>query len=412
VADYSAGSAILDVIPVFKGVQEAIGREVRQIERALGKEAGKEFGENFEEKAVKAVDKALGTTKAAAQKRGKEAADEYAGHFADRFSDAITKMNKEMGRLVERNYKLDVQFDDKKARERFNNLRRELAGLGRAKIGVDVEAGPAMLQLEKIAHELRQFQDKSVSLDVRANLGAVIAEVEAFRKRIQQDAGMVLDVEIRAENLGLFERAVRKRLEAALANFPAIEFDADVTPAQQKLMEIRGQMMALSRMKIGVDLNGEDMLREMEELRVALALLANDETVDIKVRTDAAGAATELMAIKALAEVIDKTKVDIEVDADTKTAESAIARLRAAMLGVDNDGEDAANGFRAFSAVVLAGAAILPAVVPALSAIAAGLALLGPLALGAGAGLAVLGIGFSGIGDAVTALGKVQDTAS
>ncbi len=394
-------------------MQKAIEREVRQMERALGKESGEEFGKQFEESAVKAVDKALGTTKAAAKKTGKEAADEYAGQFAEKFQSTMQRVNREMSRLVERNYKVDLELNDTKVRERFNNLRREIRDLSKAKIGVDVDAGPAMIQLERIEKELRGFQDRSVSLEVRTNLGAAIAEVEAFRKRIARDAAMEVEVEIKAErSLGLFEKTVRSRIQAALSHFPPIEFDADITPAQQKLMELRERMLALGDKTIGVDIKADKALRDMEAIRRALAVLATDETVNIQVRTDAAAAAGELLAIQALKNLVDKTEVDVEVDVDTGAAVGKLAAFRAAMLGVDHQGREAANGFRAFNIAVLAGASLLPGVVPVIGALAGGLALLGPLAVGAGAGLAVMGIGFSGVGDAVKALGKVQENAA
>lgn len=409
-ANYSAGTAILDVIPVFEGVQKAIEREVRQMESALGKKAGEDFGKSFEEGAVKAVDKALGTSKASAAKHGKDAAEEYAGQFADRFKDAVTKMGREVGRLTESKYKLDVQFDDKQVRQRFNELRREITKLGSAKIGVDVQAGPAMIQLERIAKELKEFQDKSVNLDIRTNLGAAIKQVEAFRAQVQRDAKMTVDVDIQAErSLGLFEKVVKARLKAALENFPPIEFDADVSPAQTKLMVLRQQMQELLQKRIGVDIKADKALRDMEAIRVALATMAKDEKINVDVRTDAAAAAGELLKVRTLAEIVDKTKVDIKVDTDAPQAERLIRRLSDSLLGADHAGQETANALRSFNARILGIAVAVPAAVPAIMALAGGLALIGPLALGAGAGLAVMGIGFSGIGDAVGALGKVQE---
>lgn len=288
-ADYSAGRAILDVVPSFEGVQNAIAREVRKMEAALGKASGDEFGKNFEKQANRAVDQVLGTTKG-------------------------------------RDLKVNVKVDDRE--------------------------------------------------------------------------------------VGRFERDVRKRIESAIGNIAPIKFNADVTPAQNQIMKLRQQMVELGDKNIGVDLDASAALAEMERIRVELAKLSTDRAVDVQVRTDAAGAARELVEIRGLAELVDNTKVKIDVKLEDHSFGARIRSLRQSLLGAGSDGEDAANGFRAFNGMVLAGATLLPAAVPAITALAGGLALIGPLALGGAAGLGVLGFAFSGVQDAVSALGKVQDTAA
>ena len=402
---YSAGTAFLDVIPSFRGVQEAIKKQVRQIESALGSKAGEEFGKAFEDEAVRSIDKALGTSKAKSAKAGKEAGDQYGGNFADSLRTSMARAQKELDRL-----KIKPTVDDGKALAQLKKLQAEVKKIMDAKIGVDLDAGDAMIQAAAIASALRALQDASIDVDIRSNLGKATAEIEAWMAKIQKDADFVIEPEIKFERqLGLFERAVRKRIEAALQNFPPVEFDADITPAEEELQRLRAQLIELGDKKIGIDISGADAIAEMERLRLAMAAIANDESVDIKVRADAAGAAAELLAIRKVADLVDDTDVEIEVKLEENGVRAKLAALRNAMLSSGSGGQEGANAFRAFNGVILAATTILPAVIPMIGALAGGLALLGPLAVGAAGGLAVGIMAFSGIGDAVKALNEVEN---
>lgn len=398
---YNAGAAYLEVIPSFRGVQDAIRREVGKMESALGKSGGEEFGKSFEPAARKAVDKALGATTKQAEKSGKEAAEAYAGRFADQFSKTMKQVEREAKAL-----KLKVQPVG------FDKLLKDMERLSKAKIGTDMDAGPALIEMARIETKLREIQDAAADVQFRTNIGAIATQFEAFRKRVEQDASFTIEPEIKADRqLGLFEKAVKQRLDAALSNFPPIEFDADVTPAQERLMELRRSLFELRGKRIGIDIGGSEASAEIERLRQELAMLARDSDVEINVRADAAGAAAELLAFRALVKLVDETKVEVEVKPDVDTLGARVRRLRNTILGAKGDGEDAANAFRSFNGVILGVALAAPAAAVGIAALAGGLALLAPLALGAAAGLGVLMFGFGGITDAVKALGKVQENA-
>ena len=401
---YSAGTAFLDVIPSFRGVQKAIEREVRQMEGALGKDAGEKFGESFEKAAKKKVDDVLGTSKA--KESGQKAGEDYASGF----NQSLNRAMKDAASAL-KNTKLGVDLDDGKAQAKLKALEFQLNRLGKAKIGVDLDAGQAMIIAGRLQEALRSLQDKTINIDARVELGRALSQVEAFRKQVEKDAKFEVTPELNERQMGLFEKAVRARIEAALKNFPPITFDADVTPAQQKLMELRQRMIELGDKQIGIDIDASEALAEMEALRRELATLANDQDVDVKVRTDAAGAAAELLEIRKLAKLVDDTNVEIEVKIDEHGLRSKLEGLRNSITGAGESGSTAANSFRAFNGMILAGSTLLPAIVPLLGAAAGGLALFGAQAVGAGAGLGVMLLAFSGIGDAVKALGKAQNDA-
>lgn len=404
-ARYSAGTAILDVVPVFKGVQDAIKAKVKEMEKALGQEAGEQFGKSFGDSATKAVDKALGTSQSkASEKQGAEAGKKYGGAFAAEVQKAVASSQKEVRAA------LRITADDGEAQRTLREIEARLKVLNKAKIGIDLDSNEALTQIRLITIQLDRMA-ATRDIGIRTNFGAVSAAVAKARKEIERLSGIVVEPEIKFDEkkLGLFERTIRARLKAAMESIPDLAFNADASPAMSRLQALRMEMQALADKRINVDIDGKDALQEMTRLRSALAALQNDKDVDVRVRADAAQAASELLAVKTLTDLIDGKNVKVKATLEDNSFASRVHKIRNALQGSGQDGQDAANGFRAFNAVVLAGAAILPAAVPALGALAGGLALLGPLAIGAAAGLGVLGIAFTGIGDAVKGIQKVQE---
>src|SRR5215813_753093 len=66
-----------------------------------------------------------------------------------------------------------------------------------------------------------------------------------------------------AKSGGAFAEGFKKRLEASLKTLPKIELDADASPADRKLQEIRARMEELSRKQIGVDISSKDAMAEL-----------------------------------------------------------------------------------------------------------------------------------------------------
>ncbi len=401
---YDAGTAILQIIPVFKGVQERIEREVKGVERALGRKSGEEFGKNFEEGTNKAVDRVLGTE--TAKRAAKKAGQAYAGAFSDHLKKAIGEAQKEIRSTIK------LTTDDKDTQRTLRGISNELNKLAKAKIGIDVDAADALARIEAVHQVVKELQRDSAKIDVGVNTATAQVALQRMEKTIRELKNVNIEVELDERKMGLFEKAVKRRLKAAVENIPPVNFDADVSEAVNKVQKLRHEMSTLLDKRVGIDIDGSSLLLQMEKIRTALASVGGDRTLDVQVRTDAASAAKELAQIRALVELVDGSTAKVKVDIDSNTVVSKLEQLRARLIGTDHAGRNAADSFRSFNAVILAGAAILPAVVPALSAAAGAMLLLGPAALAAAAGLGALIFGFSGIGDAVKALGKQQESAS
>jgi hypothetical protein len=189
-----------------------------------------------------------------------------------------------------------------------------------------------------------------------------------------------------AEYGGAFGASARKGIESALKDLPNPKIDADSSPAERKIADLRGQLEELRDKKIGVDISSADFVAKIAEIKSALEDIAKDKKVDIAVRADAAAAFTDLAAVNAEADKLDGKDVRMRVTDDGSAKQST------------ND----------IGALMLAGVSLGPAIIPVAAAVAAAL---GAIGVGAIAGIAALGVvklGFSGIGTAVSALNTAQ----
>jgi hypothetical protein len=97
---------------------------------------------------------------------------------------------------------------------------------------------------------------------------------------------------------GGFVRAVKARIDAAARSLPKLTLDANSTPAERRIAELRAELDGLSKKKIGVDLSDKDALAAMGRLQLELEKLQRGDH-SIRVRVDAGAAAVELAALKA-----------------------------------------------------------------------------------------------------------------
>jgi murein DD-endopeptidase MepM/ murein hydrolase activator NlpD len=131
-------------------------------------------------------------------------------------------------------------------------------------------------------------------------------------------------------------------------------------------------------------------------VRQQLDELARDRSVTVNANLDDGAARARLDALT------KARSVTINADADTGAAESRLAAL----------GSTAGGAGGQISALVAAGAAIAPAIVPAAAAAAGALAAMGSGAIVGAGGIGVLVLGISGIVSAIAALKKAQEGAA
>jgi hypothetical protein len=412
---HSAGSAFLQIVPSFRGFHDKVRSELKREGKALGKDAAEAFEEGFKDEASEgigaAMEEAAEKGKPKTKEAGKKAAEAYTGAFRTALTSNLTAIQRELKAL-----KIDA--DTTGAAAKVATLSAAVEGLLKdAKdIKVDLDAVGVLPAIAKIDAALKDVARTADGVEITFNSAKAQAAAQSIRKTVDAELKRITvepKIEVKPRELGHFQRSLRAGIQKALKDLPPIELKTDSSDAQRQAVELRNQLVKLlGRIETEIDLDAEEVLDQVEVLAIKLGLLANNKT-DIEIDVDAAEASATLLALERLTEKLDDDDVTIEVG--TRGASATIAALEAterAARGASGGGSVAANSFRAFSGVILGLATIGPLVIPVLATITAGVLALGAAAPVAGAGLAVIGLSFSGIGDAVGALGDVQRDAA
>jgi phage-related protein len=197
-----------------------------------------------------------------------------------------------------------------------------------------------------------------------------------------------------------FNQKVRQELQRELSGVKAeVKIEADSTPAQREIAEIRRELQAISEKTIGVDLDAGQATAQIQRLKARLDQLGAEST-SIDLDVDIGAASAQLSAIERQVSRLDGRKANVSVH-------------------VDRDGNAQRASFfltQQVNGLVLAGAGIAPVFVPAFAAAAAGAVGFAASLAGAGAGVgalvAVAVPAFSAVSDAVKATEQQEKAAA
>lgn len=184
--------------------------------------------------------------------------------------------------------------------------------------------------------------------------------------------------------VGAFAESMQRRIERAVRSLPEIDLKANASQVDRRIQEIRRELATLATQRIGIDIDAGTAQARIERLRGELVRLGS-ESPNIQVQADTARAAAALGAVSAQARRLDGETVNVTVN-----ARDAVRTV--SMLGL----------------IVAGLSAVSAAAVPAAAALAA-LPTLGSAAI---QGVGTIVAGFSGVGDAVKALGDAETKAA
>lgn len=373
---YSAGAIFLQVVPVFANVQRAIEDEAKNIDRALGDQMEKS-GEKAGERAGKAASKAM------SDEMGR-AAKNMTDDVERELRTTVDKMEKALGGINTRNL-------GKKLRAEIKDMRSDLEALSDVDLKVDENFDQTAAKVRALRGQIEDMRKRSkVFFDIEG-LPDVYRQIKTLETTIGRIDGTIkVDVDTRdaERKMGAFERNIKGVMSKAgkhIGDGP-----------NRELRRLRDEIEYLGRLRVGIDIGASRLKAEIGEISRELDHLSKNDP-EIDVRFEAGKAFAELRAWEIAVDRADGRNIDVDVDVDT-------GRARSQLNGLTRDGESAANTFRSFNAVILAAAGAGPALIPILAGIAGGLLAIGPAAAVAGFGLSSVLIGFSGIGDAVSAL--------
>jgi len=251
-------------------------------------------------------------------------------------------------------------------------------------------------EFEERARELRQAREQELRDQQRQ-------AAEAARQRDRDQAQQLRDLQRQAdETRRVFQQTTpgeaAQRTGRAAERIINLPVHLQVNDIDREMAAIRARIRALGNLQIGVDIDAETFADRVQEEFNRLKQIAQDKTIDIDVRVDAARAATELGAILVLLNRIDRDKAEVKVDTD------------GAVTGLIEMAQALSLNLGRLGGLIALGSSIGTVLVPTAAAAASAIGAIGTAALAAGSGIGVLFLSFSGISDAVKALGDYADS--
>lgn len=378
---YSAGAIFLQVVPVFANVQRAIEDESKNIDRALG-DSMEKSGERAGTRAGKAASESM-------NREVSKGSKQMSADMERDFREATQGMNKALDDI-------DTKNLGKKLRSEVKGMRRDLESLNDVDLTIDDNVDKVAAKVKMLREQIEGMRKRSkVFFDIEGlpQVYRKLAEVEKAANSIHGKVDLDVDTHGAERQIGSFERRMKSVMDKAAKHIG--------DGPNKELGRLRDELQYLSKLRVGVDIGATQLKREVAEITAELKKLAHEDP-EIDVKFDAGRAYAEMAPFIAAMDRIDGRTLHVDTDVDTDRASRSLFRLT-------KDGDSAANTFRSFNAVLFAAAAAGPALVPILGAIAGGLLAIGPAAAVAGAGIGSVLVGFSGIGDALTALQARED---
>ncbi len=186
---------------------------------------------------------------------------------------------------------IEVDADTSDVDRQLQEVRAQMEALSRQRIGVDISAEDAMRAMAALQGELQALRAQSTDIDVQFNTAAATARIARLQAQLN---GLSVTPNV---DQGQFATRLARAIREASAALPKIDVDADSTPAQRELAEIRARMVALGQQKIGVDISAADAAAKLRALQVELDHLSHKAKDDLQIRVDTAAAAAKLAAL-------------------------------------------------------------------------------------------------------------------
>ncbi|WP_329168297.1 hypothetical protein OG709_29875 [Streptomyces sp. NBC_01267] len=372
------GSAAVDVVPIVPNFHTRLKALVLPIADKVGEEAGRKMGDAISRSIVVAIPDAINTGGKAGVRAAGRQGDDAGGAFSRSIRRKLDAAFKAMP-------KLNVKLGDTGVDAELDRIRAKMESLSTKRIGIDVSAEAAAVEVDKLEEKLRVLGAAHPNVAVRVDTAAARAALVEIRDEIA--AVTATPGRVRLETDGTFGAKLRAVVAEAQASLPEINIDADTDPARAQIQSLRAQLAALSDARVGIDIDAATALAKIDEIKVKLETLAA-RSPHIDVRVDAAAASAQLAALHALADRGDT--FNIRAVADTAGASSALMAL----------------GIQAAALVLI----------PAVPAALVGLGSIAAMATAAGAGLGALALAgipaIKGVTEALAAKSAAEKDAT
>lgn len=361
----AVGAVHVDVVPSTREFVKDMSRDLLKDADKLGKQVGRDVGSNVAREVGKRVSDGIekgvsdANTSGEAAKEGKKAG----GAFARAAEAEITK-------ALESLPDVNLNGDVSGVMQDIALVRQALSDLRDKDIGVGISGADALTEIRKLQAYLDSLRNQDVNVDVQFNIDQASKALTKLQKKIADDSA------------GSFDKGLRSGLESALKNLPDLQINANASAAQATLAEIRADLATFSdATNIDVNIDANAALNAVDQIVARLKALVADETIELKVRTDAAATIAQLTSVGASARELRDAFAGVEdevgqveraiggfaafvrstvaaalnnlpdFDVNTTPAEQALARVRGELaafenltIGVDLNARDALAG--------------------------------------------------------------------
>ncbi|GII87055.1 hypothetical protein Ssi03_50450 [Sphaerisporangium siamense] len=228
---------------------------------------------------------------------------------------------------------IKITADSLPAEVKLAELRARMQTLAAQKIGVDIDASAALVQMAAIQAELQELEGQT-SFEVRADVGKALADIESVIREVQRLDNSAVQVPVEVEiRGGAFAERLRAQVDAAARSLPKIPLDADSTPAQRQVADLRARLESLGSKRVGIDIDAASAIAQVRSIESELSRIDGDSaTIDI--RADAASAAAALAVISGEVSRLDGRTANARVNVDIAGALAAIGTVAAALAGL------------------------------------------------------------------------------
>ncbi|WP_433363994.1 NlpC/P60 family protein [Streptosporangium sp. CA-115845] len=183
-------------------------------------------------------------------------------------------------------------------------------------------------QLLPGAYKVGQDVGRDIQRGIKDSLGGVYDSLKQQSQRQQQQAP--------AEGAavgGAFAQGFKRALQSALQSLPKVEVDANTSPAQAQIQQLRARMEALSSRTVGIDIDAGAAQAELAAIQRELSSI-DGRAVSADLRVDVASALAELAAVEAGLSRVDGRTANARVDVDVAGALAQIGLVTAALAAI------------------------------------------------------------------------------
>lgn len=200
---YDAGTALLSIVPSFRGVESAIRAEAAR----WGTSAGNTFARGFNDRVRDQTrNTPLGPSGAPARRRGQESGGSFADGFKRRLEAALKSLPP-----------VTIGVARNEAEQALRDLQLQLRALGDKRIGIDIDATAAAAEAQRIEQRLNELARSSPDIQVRADTAAAAAQLAIIAAQVDRLSRNDADVDVNVHTAGAMARLAALGVAAAAA---------------------------------------------------------------------------------------------------------------------------------------------------------------------------------------------------